>query len=497
MKKYLPILPFILWTITNEALCQESVLYDDWPTTVKSNAGKKKTPDFQTNFVALGTTWDHRIISYFFANGTGDIADNDERQGIRDGFSLWTAQTDLYFLEACSPNDADIVILWTTFDHGDGGPFDGVNGIIGHTLGGPPPNTFGDQAGDIHFDDSETWTLATRPNDNQPIDLVTVAAHEIGHMLGLDHTGVSGSLMLPNYTGSHRFLGSDDIAGIRSLYGLPQTNVPITGPSIVCNSNSTFTLQDQPVNTSIAWTNSSNLTYISGQGTNNYVVQAGSASGPGWVSVTINSACGSSLITRNIGQVGLLASASGASYIPVNSTGNFSASASCGPSPYSYDWFLKNETEYLGEAHYVGSGSSLTLKSVTNFSLPNVTTRTFSLYARVTDAGSTVINTPLIYVTTKARGDLVPLELLLIMPESSENNFSVYPNPASNYFTVSVNKNVGEFQLRLYDDKGEKKFEDASKNCELRVETAKFPPGSYTIHLFQDETLELHRLVIK
>lgn len=195
----------------------KKAIYDDWPVTVKSNADRKNSSrDVNINYIPIGTTWDHRIITYFFQNGTNDIAGNEERQAIRDGFAIWEAQTDLYFLEVCSATTADIVFLWGMFNHGDSGPFDGTGNVLAHTLGGPPPNEFGDQAGNIHFDDSETWTLDTRPNDQQPIDLITVAAHEIGHTLGLDHTTVSGSLMLNNHMGSHRFLGNDDIAGIRS-----------------------------------------------------------------------------------------------------------------------------------------------------------------------------------------------------------------------------------------------------------------------------------------
>ena len=63
---------------------------------------------------------------------------------------------------------------------------------------------------------SERWVNS----ETQNVDLLTVAAHEIGHNLGLDHSNDPNALMYPSYSAPHRFLGNDDIAGIQSLYGL-------------------------------------------------------------------------------------------------------------------------------------------------------------------------------------------------------------------------------------------------------------------------------------
>lgn len=68
--------------------------------------------------------------------------------------------------------------------------------------------------------------------------------------------------------------------------GVPNL-VSISGSSTVCNSNSTFTLHNRPLGSTITWTKSSNLTYVSGQGTNNYTVKA-NGSGTGHVTANVN-----------------------------------------------------------------------------------------------------------------------------------------------------------------------------------------------------------------
>lgn len=121
--------------------------------------------------------------------------------------------------------------------------FDGLNGELAHAF--LPPR------GEIHFDNHEFWILGksrfswkqgTRSAVKAPPtaapaalmslscdpagvwlnDLVQVAAHEIGHALGLWHSRAPTALMHPNatYTGQ-RNVAQDDVWGIQRLYGRP------------------------------------------------------------------------------------------------------------------------------------------------------------------------------------------------------------------------------------------------------------------------------------
>lgn len=50
-------------------------------------------------------------------------------------------------------------------------------------------------------------------------DLETVALHEIGHLLGLDHSSEPNAIMFPVIpSGQAKSLHDDDIQGIRELY---------------------------------------------------------------------------------------------------------------------------------------------------------------------------------------------------------------------------------------------------------------------------------------
>ncbi|MBI3167046.1 MAG: matrixin family metalloprotease [Chloroflexi bacterium] len=174
--------------------------------------------------------WGKTDISYYFINGTEKVFGDRERELVAEAFALWAKQSSLTFTETTSRQNADIVIGWAEGEHGDGDPFDGAGDVLAHAS---YPNPYEDRQVFLHFDDAERWV----DSETENVDLLTVAAHEIGHALGLGHSNDPSALMFPSYSEPHRSLGRDDIAGIQSLYGLasepssaPETPKPNEAP---------------------------------------------------------------------------------------------------------------------------------------------------------------------------------------------------------------------------------------------------------------------------
>jgi predicted Zn-dependent protease len=162
-------------------------------------------------FLIQGNSWDKKNITYRIENFTNDLTHHQVRHAIIDAFNIWVLFVPLDF--SVDNSDPDINILFGTGNHDDcSDDFDGAGGILAHAFY-PPPN--GSLAGDIHFDDDETWDTT----QGSTFDIISVAAHEIGHTLGLKHSNAGGALMYPNPP-YPRQLQDDDVQGITRIYGL-------------------------------------------------------------------------------------------------------------------------------------------------------------------------------------------------------------------------------------------------------------------------------------
>ena len=170
-------------------------------------------------YTTTGRKWPSTNLTYGFQEFTPDIPSSQAIQAFEQALALWAAETPLRFTRVAISSNPTIVVRFVAGNHGDGNPFDGPGGVLAHAyyppVTGQPPTAI---QGDAHFDEAEKWTI-TIPVPAGTIDLVSVAAHEIGHSLGLAHSNVTGSLMYPYYGGPHRFLHKDDISGIKAIYG--------------------------------------------------------------------------------------------------------------------------------------------------------------------------------------------------------------------------------------------------------------------------------------
>ncbi|KAK1404467.1 Metalloendoproteinase [Heracleum sosnowskyi] len=147
-------------------------------------------------------------LTYWFDLGT---THPDAIPAFVRAFDRWTMYTQYFtFAETQDYDYSDLKIGFESGEHGDGYAFDGEGGILAHAFA--PTN------GMLHCDADEFWSIGPLANYT---DLETVALHEIGHLLGLDHSSVEDAIMYPIIpTGVDKDLHADDVRGIKALYDI-------------------------------------------------------------------------------------------------------------------------------------------------------------------------------------------------------------------------------------------------------------------------------------
>ncbi|EMI21963.1 Peptidase M10A and M12B, matrixin and adamalysin domain protein [Rhodopirellula maiorica SM1] len=155
-------------------------------------------------------------LTYTISNAPSSLSQDEVEAAIETALDAWSDAVDVTFtkVDQTGLNDS-IDISFTNID-GSGGTLaqayfpDDVN-----------PSRI---AGDIQFDLAEVWEVGNSLG-NQAFDLVWVAAHEIGHSLGLDHLTDAGSVLQAYVTPNQQFTGLDDsdIAEALTLYAAATT----------------------------------------------------------------------------------------------------------------------------------------------------------------------------------------------------------------------------------------------------------------------------------
>jgi hypothetical protein len=175
-----------------------------------------------------GNGWDGpglnaATVSYVFGHITAQLPVSLAESEIQRAMAEWAKVAAVTWTPGNNPSAPKTVnILFGAYAHGDGYPFDGPGGALAHTFYPSPPNPE-PIAGDMHFDDSESWHIGSNT------DVFSVALHELGHALGLGHSDNPNDVMYPYYKLSTA-LAAGDKAAILTMYAAAGTSTSTPTP---------------------------------------------------------------------------------------------------------------------------------------------------------------------------------------------------------------------------------------------------------------------------
>jgi len=254
--------------------------------------------------------------------------------------------------------------------------------------------------------------------------------------------------------------------------------IDITGSTSVCSSNSTFTIHNRPPNTTISWTRSSNLAYVSGQGTDNYTVRA-IRNGNGWVQASVNGVTFRKNVWVGNPQTPVI-------FFPFNKVGLNS--------------YIETSAISAGATYYtwtIGGGTLLWGQGTNNIALQTSSRCLYDLTVRVTSNNSCGNSAQV----TKT----IPYDC-----SGGPNPMSISPNPASETITVKLNLDdkeaskiestvkieSQEFTVRLLNQYQMPVYQDKLKTNIFTINVSSYPIGIYYLQVIKGNNIYTEKLMV-
>jgi hypothetical protein len=160
---------------------------------------------FHATYTVRGRWPGDRVISYRILSGGGPTHADTFHGAVETALATWESTRWVRFRAAISGEEPDDVFAWRRGPHESAGDCTALGDPCIEHAGPVGPGTY------VHFDADQDWSRWTA--------LRQAAIHEVGHVLGLDHTDDPESVMNPDPEVRRAWLGRTDHAAIRALYG--------------------------------------------------------------------------------------------------------------------------------------------------------------------------------------------------------------------------------------------------------------------------------------
>ncbi len=131
----------------------------------------------------------------------------DQPESVRGAFRAWERELPVQFTFVNDSTDADVLVAW-------------VSRLAGEQQVGNSSRSYDADGRILHAD--ITLSILGRDDQLLPARTARIAAlHEVGHVLGLEHSPDQRDVMVARYDGQAAGLSSADVATARLLYALP------------------------------------------------------------------------------------------------------------------------------------------------------------------------------------------------------------------------------------------------------------------------------------
>ena len=177
-------------------------------------------------YVLIGWSWQYNNIVFHtgFNSGEDGTSAASYQSALNNAINSWNSKSNFQYeinsayIDPCATGDDNSVsfesdICGTAFGSG-------VLAVAHTSYYSNSGNTL---YSDIIFNSAKNWSIHNNTGFFSeifdPYDFQRVALHEVGHTLGLDHESTNYPIMYPSYQNSVTTLQTDDINGIRAIYG--------------------------------------------------------------------------------------------------------------------------------------------------------------------------------------------------------------------------------------------------------------------------------------